>query len=645
MFNAALPTVSAASSAYFGQSEVHALQLHSRFNQLSFAKFQKDNENPAVNGSIAKEMSKLPAEEKGKFRKYSASRVNAGKFMSGDYAYKAKWTNPVPQHTLAKENIEFQTADESERYNLARSLMVAQAFGVHGASAEEAFSKAGVPGVTTALGINFYDLRPPVELLYPVNVPIRNSLPRISRVNDGWGTAAHWMATRVVGSSPVNAEEGKRVAYSVPDNNPYTATYKEIGVERAVTFTAQAAGEGFADNVGDEHIRALHSLFLGEEGMDLVGNSGTASGNNGYALGVAPTPTLTQTAGSTSFTGSSTVVYVYLVCISPMGFPNNNWYGYLAQPTLASGITPVFNCQNADGSTTTLNGGTSTISLVASQTTLVTGNNFIAQAIPAASTIPGVPGAAAYAWFVGTTSGIANALLYSITTVPQVTITAVGTGMPASSAGLSTDHSFNTTDYDGLLTLATAQGGYYASQQGQGPSASNSLTPMKMGGAVTEIETALQYFWQTYQAVPSHIWCGFQARQTLDFAMRWGGTAGQPFQVFLQPNATGGMHGGFTFDAYMSKWGTPTGNGNLLPIMHHPMLPTGTIWFDIETNPYPHDRIPYTRGMLVQRDYYSIEWPITTREWTFGTYAHQVIQHHVPWLTGQIANIGAFVAN
>ena len=187
-------------------------------------------------------------------------------------------------------------------------------------------AKAGVPGVTTALGIVFYDLRPPVELLYPVNVPIRNSLVRVSRVNDGWGTAAHWMATRTVGSQPIEAEEGKRVGYSSPDNNNYVATYKEIGVERSVTFTAQPAGEGLADHVADEHLRGLHSLFLGEEGMDLCGNSGTVPGNNGYALGVAPTPTLTQTAGSTGFTTANTI-YVYLVLLSPMGYPNNNWYG------------------------------------------------------------------------------------------------------------------------------------------------------------------------------------------------------------------------------------------------------------------------------------------------------------------------------
>ncbi len=630
---------------YTGQGREHALGLHQKISQPLFAARQFRNEDATEKGSLAEQLSKLSTDAQASYSKYAATREDAGEYLNGDYAYKAKWVEAESLSEMQKRSLNATAAAENERYQLAKSMIKHRAFQIHGgAQMDGDLAKAGVPGVTTALGINFYDLRPPVELLYPVNVPIRNSLARVSRVNDGWGTAAHWMATRNVGSAPIEAEEGKRVGYSAPDNNQYIASYKEIGVERAVTFTAQAAGEGFADNVGDEHIRALHSLFLGEEGLDLLGNSGTASGNNGYALGTAPTPGLTQGAGSTAFTTANTI-YVYLVLISPLGYPNNNWYGYLPQPTVATGLTPTFNRGNADGSSTTLNGGTSQISAAGSVAITTNGNQVTATAVPAGSTIPGVPGAGAYAWFVGTAAGAANALLYSITTVPSVVITAAGTGEAANSANLNADHSFNALDYDGLVTLSQNGGGYYASQWGQGPSSSNSLTPLKMGGAVAEIETALQYFWTTFQAVPSKIWCGFQARQTLDYAMRWGGTNGQPFQVFLNPTATGGMHGGFTFDAYMSKWGTPSGSGNLLPILHHPMLPTGMIFFDIEDNPYPHDRLPYARAMLVQRDYYSIEWPITTREWTFGTYSHQVIQHHVPWISGVIVNVGAFVGN
>ena len=643
------------SSNYVGQTRAHALGLHKHFSQGVFAKFQADNENPKIERSIAKAMESLPADSQVLYKRYGANRVNAGEELHGDYAYCNAMTE-IPLHATEKSSQDAQSAwsrikqEESRREKMAKDLIAEAVFNIHGDSDPRAygFAKAGVPGVTTALGINFYDLRPPVELLYPVNVPIRNSMARVSRVNDGWGTAAHWMATTVVGSQPIEAEEGKRVAYSVPNNNQYVATYKEMGVERAVTFTAQAAGEGFADNMADEHIRALHSLFLGEEGLDLLGNSGPSSansGNNGYALGQAPTPTLTQSAGSTAFTTANTV-YVYLVTIAPLGFPNNNWYGYLAQPTVTGGLTPQFVRANADGSSTTLNGGTSQISAVGSLAITTNGNQVTATAVPAGSTIPGVPGAAAYAWFVGTAAGAANAYLYAITTVPSVTITATGTNtnQAASTPALQTDRSYNPLDYDGLLTWATAQGGYFISQWGQGPSGSNSLTPLKMGGVV-EIENALEYFWSNYQFVPSKIWCGFQARLTLDYAMKWGGTNGQVATIFLNPNQVGGMVGGFQFDSYLSKWGTPGGNGLQIPIQHHPMLPSGTIYFELTNNPYPHSRIPYVYAMLVQRDYYSIEWPITTREWTFGTYAHQTLQHHIPWGSGQITNIGAFVGN
>ena len=121
--------------------------------------------------------------------------------------------NATPEHTVQMMNGgNTVSATEKQREALAKNMIKVRANVIHGGGSDSTdLAKAGVPGVTTALGIVFYDLRPLVELLYPVNVPIRNSLARVSRVNDGWGTAAHWMATRTVGSQPIEAEEGKRV--------------------------------------------------------------------------------------------------------------------------------------------------------------------------------------------------------------------------------------------------------------------------------------------------------------------------------------------------------------------------------------------------------------------------------------------------
>src|SRR5579863_3614562 len=159
-------------------------------------------------------------------------------------------------------------------------------------------------GVTTSLGYNFYDLRAPVFLLYPVNVPFRNSIARVGRVNDGVGVAAHWQATRNVGSLYAGVVEGQRGPTATPDDNPYVASYKELGIERAATFTSQFAGEGYTDNLADEHLRGLHELWLQDEGIILNGNSGTATGNNGFVLTTAPTPNVALQAGTGLTTGT-----------------------------------------------------------------------------------------------------------------------------------------------------------------------------------------------------------------------------------------------------------------------------------------------------------------------------------------------------
>ncbi len=110
-------------------------------------------------------------------------------------------------------------------------------------------------GVTTSLGYNFYDLRPPAMFLFPVNTPFRNAIPRIGRVNAGVGIAAHWKATRNPGTNIyVGVSEGKRNATATPDENDYMALFKQIGIERAVTFEAQFASEGYSDQLGDEQV-------------------------------------------------------------------------------------------------------------------------------------------------------------------------------------------------------------------------------------------------------------------------------------------------------------------------------------------------------------------------------------------------------
>lgn len=527
---------------------------------------------------------------------------------------------------------------------------------------QEDLNKAS--GVFSSLGYNFYDLRAPVAMLFPVNVPLRNTIKRVGRVNDGYGTAAHWMANRNPGILYSGVSEGQRGGVATPDQNSYTATYKELGIERAVSFTAEFAGEGFADNLADEHQRGLFEFWLQEEGMILGGNSGTASGNNGFALGTCPTPSTAVAATSTYVAGGQSMlpyttafttsnwVSVACVALTALGNPTNSQYGYQATPTIAGGLTPVFTRNNADGSTDTIYGGMSAISVISNVTQLTTGNLVIKATLPAAS-LP-MKGVFGYAWFVDTetsnTGSLGAATLAGITTTPYAYIRGTATGTQlGTAANLNADHSFNKLDFDGLLTYASTTSGAYWNDLSANVitagASNNSLTSGK-DGTVNEVETALQTIFNNYQTGVDEIWGSPDAVLALHKAIRYSGTNASGYQFIIAPDRINNITGGFVVSGYQSRFQTnsPTG-ANVIPIRMHPMMPAGTLYFRVNQNPYPHSRIPYMEGMLVQRDYYSIEWPLTTRQWTFGTYAHEVLQHYAPWIPGVLTGVGAFVGN
>lgn len=529
--------------------------------------------------------------------------------------------------------------DSKQRENLARKLILARAQEIHGANGEKYFTKAGV---TSALGYNFYDLRAPVQLSYPVNVPFRNDLPRIGKVNAGYGTAAHWKATRDPGIVYAGVKEGERNQIGTPDEHDYTATYKEIGMERGVTFTAEFAGEGFADNVADEHLRGLHSLWLQEEGLMLLGNSGTASGNNGFQLSTSPTPVTSLVTSTVSTMTTSTPVTVYCIALTGMGNPANAQYGYGTFPSVTAGVTPSYNRTNQDNTVDPINAGSAIIS-PASNTSTTSPTQLVVKAV-----VTPPKGAFGYAWYVSNNASptTANAYLYAVTAFPSVTINsnANSGNQPANYSAtngstFAADHSYNTLDFDGLLTYAASTAGAYWSDL-----AGASLTSGK-DGTVDEIETVLQDRWTNFQSQIDGIWCGSTARLTLDKAIRYSGTGATGFQFVYTKDSQGNMMGGYLVSGYKSKWSMDVTGGQEIPIRTHPMLPPNAIFFDVKNNPYPHSRAKFVRGMLVQREYYSIEWPLVTRQWTFGTYVHEVLAHNYPWLSAVIAGVGNFVGN
>jgi hypothetical protein len=501
-------------------------------------------------------------------------------------------------------------------------------------------------GVSTSTGFNFYDLRGPVFLEYPVNTPLRNSLPRWGRQNDGYGTAVHWMATTLgPGSSYAGASEGNRVAAAAPNNVPSVATYKEMGIERSVTFTAEFAGEGYTDNVADEHIRGYHEYILQEESLILGGNAGTATGNNGFALGTANTPAvaLAASAGTPNDGGAgfanNTKVSVRVVELTMLGNPGNTQFGYQAAPTITGGLTPTFPRTNADSSGDTISGGMGQVSASSLVVTALTATPFVA------AQVKPKPGAFAWVWFVDVTDAsspaAANAYITVITTVPFVSLGGATPGaQTAAATGLSADNSTQALDFDGLIAWAVKAGTFI--NQGDLTS-TNPITGSAYNGklnaglagvtgapAVQEIDYDLLQLWNAFQSVSDAIYCSADAKRFITACLFKNSSATPAYRFEVSRDEQGNITGGFTVSSYKSLYSMKETGAEEIPLRLHPMLPPGTILYDKSQNPYPSSRLPGVRGMFVQRDVYGIEWPITSRKWTFGTYGHEVLGAYMP---------------
>lgn len=528
----------------------------------------------------------------------------------------------------------------NDRQRAAKALLSQLEHGIH-ITGDLSFAKVGV---NTSLGYNFIDLRGPAALLYPVNTPFRDAIPRLGKVNAGVGVMAQWKATRNVGSQYAGVPEGQRAQVSTPDENNYAAMYKAIGVERNVTVEAEWAGEGFTGNLADEHLRGLQSLWLQEEGIILLGNDGTDSGAlgyNGIQLGTAPTPVAALVTGGAVTT--ATTLTGYVVLLTAMGNPNNTQYGYQAAPSVANGLTPNFTV-NAPGTGTsiTYNGGMSAVS-AASNSVTTTGSTLSASfTVQPASSVGsgGYPnGTFGFAWFISASGSptTANAYLQAITqfgTYTQSTNIVTSGRQTASATGLSTDNSAQSTDFTGLLTYA-AKYGYWRDLQGA------QLTSLQ-GGQCAEVETVLEYLFTNYQAGVDAIWGSPDAITSLQrTVLKNGSEQASGYQVFLTRDDQNNIIGGLIVSGYQSKYAVASATGaNVIPMKMHPMLPAGTLFFDITVNPYPESRIPFTRAIDLMRDYYGYEWPAINRAWAFGTYADEAMAHYTPWLSAVITGIG-----
>jgi hypothetical protein len=498
-------------------------------------------------------------------------------------------------------------------------------------------------GITQGTGLVWFDLEAAAKRIYAAHSPLRAEVPRVGLTGVGFGTAANWRAIVNINNSNVFAgvSEGHRGGQIQYQEKDVAASYKGLGYESFVNFEAEYAALGFDDVLQLATITLLQAMFVGEEQMILWGNSNTSLS---YTLGTTPTPTVVDAGGSGSgFT--ATVQTVVCAALTPYGVllagglvPPGTTALYTVSQALVDQVTRT----NADATTDTINGGHAILS-AAGTVTPTSGHNITA-------TVTGVKGAAGYAWYLGYNGGATN-YLAAITAIPTVTFTStVNTGNQTSTTvSLTNDRSQNALAFDGLITQAYsasgwATGGIFSQMAQISPAAGGAYYTSLAGAALTgtanqinEIDTALRWLWNVYRIYPDEIWVSaYQANKITAIAMPSGNPS---YRIDITGNQ-GRVIAGALVTTYVNKYAL--GGATMLPIRVHPYMPDSWIFFNLKTvtDKYPLANVTVPARVKARREYYSVAWPVTTRQRQYGVYVDEVLEHYVPFALGIMQDVG-----
>jgi len=476
------------------------------------------------------------------------------------------------------------------------------------------------PGSATT-GMQAYNLQAPSLKLYPVLTPFRNTIPR---VGGGYAIQANWKAFTGINTAGTRGslQEGKRGGVISTSQNEYLAAFKALGIEQSMTFESGYAAQEYEDLKSLSAIQALQALMIAEERTILGGNA------TGITLGTTATPTLVLGSnGSGSLTNATTysVIAVALTLQAYLDLAGAN-NGAIGQSFVAStaAVQGQVTRANADGTTTAYNSGTGQKS--ANATILTTGAN---QSIQASVTAQA--GAAGYAWFIGLAGSEKLAYVSTINSV--VLYGAPGSGQLAS-ALTAADFSLNPLDFDGLFAQALKSGsGAYVAIQPTGTVGVGTPLTSDGAGGIAEFNTAFDYFWSMYRLSPTRIYVSSQENNNISKKIVANG--GVPLlREVISADAQGQLRSGFNVTSVMNRAMNVD-----VPITVHPNMTPGTILFYTDSLPYPLPSMNAIIRILTRQDYYQVEWPVVTRQYNFGVYADEVLQHYAPFSMGVISNI------
>ncbi len=480
----------------------------------------------------------------------------------------------------------------------------------------QTLQKSFTQSASATSGLTQYDLEQGAKLLYPVTTIFRNMIPRVT---GGLGIQANWRSVTAInpGQTNIGLSEGHRGAAMNQTVVDRLAAFKTSGFDNFVTEQAYLSAVTFEDLMALAATTTLQGTMEGEEHLDIGGNSSLLLGTCGTVTG--------SDVVSGGYLADATYS-VICVALTYLGTQNST------PPTEASGgalsggaVALPYTRSNMDGSTDLIQG----FSGVASAATSVTVNGGgTAQSI--AASVTAVRGAIGYAWFLQS-GGTGSERLVKITGYPTAVLTNTNSTGQLASALPATDTSTNSLNYDGMLTqmLTSGSGSYWADLGGQPLTTSGTGT-----GGITEFDNALASFYDNYRLIPTDIFMnGYDQKAAARIVLN-GNTNLAPF--FMGQNAAGGLNGSTTLTRYIN----PIGFGNTeLNVHAHPFIPRGTIIFYSRTNPYPLSNVPALIRSLCRRDYWQVDWPVTTLQRTLGVYFDKVLQMYFNPAFGVITGV------
>lgn len=438
-------------------------------------------------------------------------------------------------------------------------------------------------GYNQNTGLIGYSLEAPSKKLFPVLTPFRNTLPRVKpKVASN---IAHWKAIMGINTTNQRASTGFGYAGNLISTRTkdFAAAYQTISLGDSVQLDAEKMSQGFENIRATASVNLLYALMMQEEIMLLGGQN--------FTLGTptAPTITVSNVGGSIGAVN----VAIAVAARTMQGY----FDGQSSMPSTAA-------------TTGALTGATNSLS----------------------ATVPYVPGAVCYDWYVG----IAGGTLYyygttavnkitGITTVPTQAATSTGISMcnvpivaangaiATTSAMLAADNSVDANSFNGLI--ASLIGDYNSAgqfvQHGTGSSCGayvkscdgNSLSATQ--GTIDQIDAGLQYLWATSKVSPDKIMCNAMDHVNISNKIIASGgvyTMYRPDQLSERQNSIGGQ--------LVSTFINKAVNGRPIELVTHPWLPQGTILGTCDTLPYPNNEVENIMEVETLEEYTQYDYAI-----------------------------------